>query len=226
MDLTKKSGLSTISLAWLIIAIVLIIDQTVKIWVKTHFYLGEDLEIFSWFQLRFIENKGMAFGMELGSKLFLTLFRIVVVGALIYYMSKAVRKDFIPRGYIACLALIIAGAAGNIFDCLFYGQIFNDPVPPTVAQFVPFGDGYAPVFFGKVVDMLYFPLFSFVWPEWIPGIGGCEFSFFEPVFNIADAAISVGMIVLIIFYHKYIGTFAEVKEKLCQQTSEKDATDR
>lgn len=217
MNHTDSHRLSTPTLAWIIIIAVLVIDQIVKIWVKTHFYLGEDVEIFSWFQLRFIENKGMAFGMELGSKLFLSLFRIAVVGALIYYMCKALRKDFIPRGYIVCLALIIAGAAGNIFDCLFYGQIFNDPVPPAVATFVPFGEGYAPVFFGKVVDMLYFPLFSFTWPDWVPGVGGSVFSFFEPVFNIADAAISVGMVVLIIFYHKYLGSFAEVQQKLCQQ---------
>ncbi|MDE7125585.1 MAG: signal peptidase II, partial [Muribaculaceae bacterium] len=115
-----------------------------------------------------------------------------------------------------------AGAAGNIIDCIFYGQIFNDPVPPSIAGFVPFGDGYAPVFFGKVVDMLYFPLFSFTWPQWMPVIGGNVFSFFEPVFNIADAAISVGMIVLIIFYHKYIGPFADVQQKICQAQTDKD----
>ncbi len=202
-------------MAWLIIAAVIIVDQIVKIWVKTHFYLGEDVELTTWFKLRFIENKGMAFGMELGSKLFLSIFRIVVVGALIYYLCKVVKKVFMPRGYVACLSLIIAGAAGNIFDCIFYGLIFNDPVAPDVAQFVPVGTGYAPVFFGKVVDMLYFPLFSFTWPEWIPGVGGSVFSFFEPVFNIADAAISVGMIVLIIFYHRYIGSFTEVQQKIC-----------
>lgn len=209
------SKLSTAALAWIIIAIVLVIDQILKIWVKTNFYLGEDFQITSWFSLRFIENKGMAFGMELGSKLFLSLFRIVVVGALIYYLCKAVRKTFIPRGYIVCIALIIAGAAGNIFDCLFYGCIFNDPPAPFVAQFVPWGDGYAPIFFGKVVDMLYFPLFSFTWPDWIPWVGGDVFSFFEPVFNFADAAISVGMIALLLFYHKYIGPFEEVRLKVC-----------
>lgn len=207
-------------MAWLIIAAVIIVDQIVKIWVKTHFYLGEDVELTSWFKLRFIENKGMAFGMELGSKLFLSIFRIVVVGALIYYLCKVVKKEFMPRGYVVCLSLIIAGAAGNIFDCIFYGLIFNDPVAPAVAQFVPVGTGYAPVFFGKVVDMLYFPLFSFTWPEWVPGVGGNVFSFFEPVFNIADAAISVGMIALIIFYHRYIGSFTEVQQKICPQPAD------
>lgn len=190
--------------ALIIILMVIVLDQMLKIWVKTHFYLGESVEIFSWFQLRFIENPGMAFGLELGSKLFLTIFRIVVVIFLACYLwrLRAVRKA--PMGYFVCIALIIAGAAGNIFDCVFYGEIFNDPMPPQLAQFVPWGDGYAGLFHGKVVDMLYFPLFSFQWPEWVPGVGGKMFSFFDPVFNLADAAISVGMIVLLIFYSKYV----------------------
>lgn len=203
-------------LAWIIIITLLIIDQAVKIYIKTSFYLGENHEIFSWFHIRFIENPGMAFGMELGSKLFLTLFRIIVVGGLIYYMCRVVRQAFMPLGYVICLALIVAGAAGNIFDCLFYGMIFNNPMPPQVASFVPWGEGYAPLFYGKVVDMLYFPLFSFTWPEWIPVLGGKVFSFFDPVFNIADSAISVGMVWLIIFYHNCLGSFDEVKEKLCR----------
>ncbi|MDE6010979.1 MAG: lipoprotein signal peptidase [Muribaculaceae bacterium] len=204
------------SLAWIIIIALLIIDQAVKIYIKTSFYLGESHEIFSWFQIRFIENPGMAFGMELGSKLFLTLFRIIVVGGLIYYMGKVIRHAFMPLGYVICLALIVAGAAGNIFDCLFYGMIFNNPMPPQVASFVPWGEGYAPMFYGKVVDMLYFPLFSFTWPEWLPVLGGKVFSFFDPVFNIADSAISVGMVWLIVFYHNCLGSFDEVKEKLCR----------
>lgn len=209
------SRLSKGHLAIAIIAVIIIIDQIVKIWVKTHFYLGEDVEIFSWFQLRFIENPGMAFGMELGSKLFLTLFRIIVVGLLIYYVVKATKLPFMPRGYIVCLALVVAGAAGNIFDCVFYGMIFDNPVAPQVATFVGWGEGYAPMFYGRVVDMLYFPLFSFVWPDWIPVLGGDRFLFFEPVFNIADAAISVGMIAIIVFYHKYIGSFNEVRDRVC-----------
>ncbi len=103
-----------------------------------------------------------------------------------------------------CFSLICAGAAGNIFDCVFYGEIFNNPYPPAVAQFVPWGQGYAPIFEGMVVDMFYFPLFSFTWPSWVPVLGGSVFSFFDPVFNFADAAISVGMIALIIFYHRYL----------------------
>lgn len=187
-----------------IILIVLLLDQTLKIWVKNHFYLGEDLKIFPWFHLLFIENNGMAFGMEIGSKLALTIFRIVVVGFMIFYVGKIFRLRTVPTGYIVCLAFVTAGAAGNIFDCVFYGVLFNNPLPPEVATFLPEGGGYSPLFLGKVVDMLYFPLFSFDWPQWMPGIGGEHFIFFQPVFNLADAAISCGVIVLIIFYPRYI----------------------
>lgn len=184
--------------------LVIVIDQIVKIWVKTSFYLGESHEILPFFELRFVQNNGMAFGMELGSKLFLSLFRIAVVGLLIWYIVRLCRRRSYPAGYIVTLSLIAAGAAGNIVDCIFYGLVFDNPMPPFVADFVPFGHGYAPVFRGLVVDMLYFPLFSFVWPQWIPFVGGTEFSFFDPVFNIADSAITVGMCVLIFFYSKYL----------------------
>lgn len=187
-----------------IILLVVIIDQASKIWIKTHFYLGEDLKIFSWFHLYFIENNGMAFGMEIGSKLALTLFRIAAVGFLIWYVSRICRLRSVPTGYLVCLAFITAGAAGNIFDCVFYGLIFNNPIPPQVASMFPEAGGYAPIFLGRVVDMLYFPLFSFVWPSWIPVVGGQEFLFFQPIFNIADAAISCGIVVLFIFYHRYV----------------------
>lgn len=192
------------AVALILILLIVILDQALKIWVKTSFYLGESVEIFSWFQLRFIENPGMAFGLELGSKLFLTIFRIVVVIFLACYLWKLRKVSKAPMGYFVCIAMIIAGAAGNIFDCVLYGEIFNDPMPPHVAHFVPWGEGYAGLFHGKVVDMLYFPLFSFVWPGWVPGLGGQTFSFFDPVFNLADAAISVGMIVLLLFYSKYV----------------------
>ncbi|HAP17843.1 MAG TPA: lipoprotein signal peptidase [Butyricimonas virosa] len=206
--------------AWALIIIlgVIILDQALKIWVKTHFYLGEDVPVTSWFQLHFIENNGMAFGIELGSKLFLTLFRIVAVGLLSYYIVKICKSDLIPVGYIVCVALITAGAAGNIFDCMFYGLIFNNPMPPEVAVMFPDGGGYASLFHGRVVDMLYFPLFSFDWPEWVPFVGGENFLFFQPVFNIADAAITVGMILLIIFYNKYLGVSLDSeKEKSAEE---------
>ncbi len=210
MQMTRSRRLAL--LAWIIVAAVIVIDQAVKIWVKTSFYLGEDLEILPWFHLRFIQNNGMAFGIELGSKLFLTLFRIVLVGFLVWYITRLTRAAKVPAGYVACVALIAAGAFGNIVDCVCYGEIFTNPYPPLTAHFVPWGEGYGGIFHGYVVDMLYFPLFSFTWPEWMPWLGGREFSFFDPVFNIADSAITVGMLAIILFYSKYINS-ASVDEK-------------
>lgn len=196
--------LSRGALALIIIAVIIILDQALKIWVKTSFYWGESVSILPFFELRFVQNPGMAFGWQLGSKLFLTIFRIIAVIALFFYIGKIRRLRLLPLGYVICVALVTAGAMGNIFDCVFYGEIFNNPYPPRVASFVPWGEGYASLFHGMVVDMLYFPLFSFTWPDWMPWVGGTVFSFFDPVFNLADAAISVGMIAIILFYHKYI----------------------
>ena len=200
--------LSTGKLAALIIALVIVIDQALKIWVKTHFYYGEAVEITSWFKLLFIENNGMAFGMELGSKLLLTLFRIIASGAFIYYLWRLRNSDDVPKGYIACIALITAGALGNVIDCIAYGLIFNNPMPPQVAQLFPPDGGYATLFNGRVVDMLYFPLCEWNWPQWMPMIGGNHFVFFQPIFNIADASLSVSVIVLILFYARYLATIS------------------
>ena len=190
----------------IIIFAVIIIDQISKIWVKTHFYMGEELVVFSWFRLLFIENNGMAFGMELGSKLFLTLFRICLVGVLSWYIWRLRSNSMVRRGYIVCLSLILAGAIGNIIDCVAYGLIFNNPFPPEVATLFPAEGGYETLFHGRVVDMLYFPLFSFTWPEWMPWVGGEVFEFFKPIFNVADAAITVGFLALILFYRKEIAS--------------------
>ena len=196
--------LSNGKLAALIIALVIVIDQAVKIWVKTHFYYGEEVQITTWFRLLFIENNGMAFGMELGSKLLLTLFRIVASGAFIYYLWRLRNSRDVPKGYVACIALITAGALGNVIDCVCYGLIFNNPMPPQVAQLFPPDGGYATLFNGRVVDMLYFPLCEWNWPQWVPMIGGDHFVFFQPIFNIADASLSVSVIVLILFYARYL----------------------
>lgn len=191
-------------IATAIILTVIILDQILKIWVKTHFYLNEDLAITSWFHLHFIENNGMAFGMEFGPKIFLTIFRLVLAAGLIWVLVRIKAMAAVKTGFLVCLALIIAGAIGNIIDCVFYGVIFNNPMPPEVAQMFPPGGGYATLFHGRVVDMLYFPLFSFTWPGWMPGVGGQEFLFFQPVFNLADAAISCGMIAVLIFYPRQL----------------------
>lgn len=179
---------------------VVICDQVLKIWVKTHFYLGEALPITGWWQLKFIENNGMAFGLELWNKLFLTIGRIGAVALFIWFVCKVHRRATLRTGFFVSMALIIAGAAGNIFDCVFYGVVFNNPMPPDVAVAFPPGGGYAGWFEGKVVDMLYFPLFTFTWPEWIPGVGGTDYEFFQYIFNIADSAICIGVGLLIIFY--------------------------
>lgn len=187
-----------------VILLVIILDQALKIWIKTHFYLGEEYVITSWFRLYFIENNGMAFGMELGSKLFLSVFRIFLAIGFIWYLWKLRTNTTVKTGYVVCVALITAGAIGNIIDCMLYGLIFNNPIPPQVATLFPPEGGYATLFHGRVVDMLYFPLFSFTWPQWMPWVGGEHFLFFQPVFNLADAAISVGIILVLLFYTRFL----------------------
>lgn len=191
-------------LAAIVIVAVIIIDQCVKIWVKTHFYYGEELQITTWFRLLFIENNGMAFGMELGSKTLLTWFRIIAVIGFAYYLFKIRNRADLPRGYVVCIALITAGAAGNVIDCIAYGLIFDAPGFPEVAQLFPPDGGYGTIFNGRVVDMLYFPLCEWDWPMWFPLLGGQHFVFFQPIFNVADAALSVSVITLIIFYAKHL----------------------
>ena len=216
--------LSNGKLAALLIALVIVIDQAVKIWVKTHFYIHEEVQVTSWFRLLFVENNGMAFGMELGSKLLLTLFRIVASIAFIYYLWRLRNRSDIPRGYVVCIALITSGALGNVIDCIAYGLIFNAPAPPQVAQMFPPDGGYGTLFNGRVVDMFYFPLCEWNWPQWMPWIGGDHFVFFQPVFNVADAALSVSVILLILFYARYLadGKTGDDNEA---KTAEKPETD-
>lgn len=204
----KEDNRPATPLLWLmagIIILVLLADQALKIWVKTHFYLGEGYEITPWFVIKFIQNNGMAFGMELTSKLILTFGRIIAVILFIWGLVMITGRAMVRTGFLIAFALIIAGAAGNVIDCVFYGEIFNNPLPPEVAVAFPEGGGYAGWFEGRVVDMLYFPLFSFTWPDWMPIWGGREFSFFEYIFNIADASITVGVLLLIFFYSRDLG---------------------
>ena len=183
----------------------IIIDQLIKIWVKTNMYMHEVIEITPWFKILFTENRGMAFGMELVDKLFLTSFRIVAVFFLIYIICRQIKQG-INNLFLICLSLILAGATGNIIDCLFYGMVFNNPPAPIVAEFVPWGTGYDTMFYGRVVDMFYFPLVEWNWPEWLPFCGGEHFIFFSPIFNFADACISCGVIAVLLFCRKELQT--------------------
>ena len=186
---------------------VLVIDQIIKVNVKTGMYLGERIEIASWFSLVFVENNGMAFGWELwGGKLLLTLFRLIAVGFIGWFIYSEINKRR-PTGYIVCLTLIAAGAAGNIIDCLFYGLIFNNPPYPQVAELQPWGAGYGEFLYGRVVDMFYFPLIEWDMPTWMPFYPGEHCIFFSPIFNFADAAISCGIIALLLFYRKIINQY-------------------
>jgi signal peptidase II len=210
--MAKKSIAQRGWLAIAIVSAVLVIDQIIKIWVKTHMTLHEQIEIFSWFKIVFIENNGMAYGMEIGSKLVLSLFRIIAVGILGYYIFQQVKKQA-RWGYIVCLSMVLAGAAGNIFGSMFYGLIFNSSSEYYTSYFVPFGSGYSPFLMGKVVDMFYFPLIVTTWPDWVPMVGGDPYVFFSPIFNFADSSISVGVVLLLLFYRKEISEISFSKRK-------------
>ena len=192
-------------LAVILIIAILLIDQFIKIWVKTHMELHESIRVTNWFYIAFIENNGMAYGMQIGSKLLLSLFRVVAIGALGYYIWLQTHKPNVRWGYIVCLSMILAGAAGNLIDCMFYGLCFDASTVGNVSQFVGLGNGYESFLMGRVVDMFYFPLIVTTYPDWFPIYGGEEFIFFSPVFNFADSSISVGVVALLLFFRKEIG---------------------
>jgi len=187
---------------WIVLT-TLVLDQALKIWVKTHMYLGQEYQVFDWFYIHFTENNGMAFGMEFGGdwgKLGLSLFRIVFVVFMASFLLKLIRKNA-DKVLIVSLSLVLAGAVGNIIDGTLYGILFSESYRE-LATFLPEAGGYAPLFFGKVVDMFYFPIFKGYLPEWIPFWGGDYFVFFRPVFNVADSAISIGVAIMVIFQKK------------------------
>jgi signal peptidase II len=192
--------------ALLILAIILA-DQSLKFYIKTNYYLGEEHNIIgNWFRLHFVENEGMAWGWQFGGdfgKIILTLFRLIAVVLGTFYLRNIVRKNY-HRGFIVCAALIYAGALGNLLDSMFYGLLFSSSEPFIVAQLFPEGGGYTTFLHGKVVDMLYFPIISNTkYPSWFPFWGGEDFEFFRPVFNLADASISVGVIALLLWQKKF-----------------------
>jgi signal peptidase II len=201
-----------------IITIVIIADQILKIWIKTHMYIGQEFFVLGdWFRIHFTENEGMAFGMTLGGsygKLLLSLFRIGAVGFIAYYLYTIVASNQ-SKGLAASISLILAGALGNIVDSVFYGVIFTDSAMQ-VATFVPVGQGYASWFHGRVVDMFYFPIISGYLPQWVPFWGGEYFQFFRPVFNIADAAITTGVFLILIFQKSF---FIEEEKKPSEENT-------
>lgn len=188
----------------ILILLILVIDQLIKIYVKTHFAIGDDVKVLGldWFRIHFLENKGMAFGMSFGNtigKFLLTLIRVVLSVAIFIYMNKLIKRGE-KKVIIYSFALIFAGAVGNIIDCLFYGIIFNESTVFAAATMFPAEGGYAPFLFGRVVDMFYFPLIDTTWPDWIPFVGGNNFRFFNAIFNFADASITIGVVLLLVSY--------------------------
>ncbi|MDD7318116.1 MAG: lipoprotein signal peptidase [Prevotella sp.] len=196
----------------LLVVVILTIDQIIKIEVKTGMRLHEVIDVTGWFKINFIENNGMAYGMTFFNKLALSLFRIVAISFIGYYLTRVIRNGA-RMGYIVCLTMVFAGAVGNMIDCMFYGLIFNASSPEYLSYFVPFGEGYAPFLMGKVVDMFYFPLIETTWPEWVPFVGGDDYIFFSPVFNFADASISVGVAMLLLFYRKELSSIRFSRKK-------------
>lgn len=203
---TKKQKLQLAISICLILAI-LIIDQIIKIEVKTNMTLHESIHITDWFYILFIENEGMAWGMSIMPKIALSLFRCIAIIVIGWYIVKKIRSG-VRTLYVVLLSMVLAGAAGNLIDCMFYGLMFSGSSSSYVSYLVPFGTGYAPFLEGKVVDMFYFPIIVSTYPDWFPLWGGQPFIFFSPVFNFADASISVSVILLIIFCRKELQTIS------------------
>jgi signal peptidase II len=192
--------------AFLIVTLILIVDQALKFWIKTNMSLGEEFNVLgNWFIIHFTENPGMAFGMEFSGnygKLILSIFRIIAIIGIIYYLYIITRKK-VKTGLIVSLSLVLAGAMGNMIDSAFYGMIFSSSNYFEVARFIPVEGGYGTFLHGRVVDMFYFPIFQGIYPAWVPFVGGNDYIFFRPVFNIADSSISIGVLLMIIFQKQF-----------------------
>ena len=192
--------------AFLIVAIILMIDQAVKFWIKTTMCLGQEINVMGdWFIIHFTENPGMAFGMQFAGnygKLLLSIFRIIAIVGIIYYLYIITRKK-VKTGLIVSLSFVLAGAMGNMIDSAFYGMIFSSSNYFEVARLFPVEGGYGTFLHGRVVDMFYFPILQGFYPSWVPFLGGDEFIFFRPVFNIADSSITIGVLLMIIFQKQF-----------------------
>jgi len=193
----------------LFIILILIVDQASKIWIKTHMTIGESIPVLgNWFQIFFIENRGMAFGLQFGGdfgKLLLSIFRVVFSVILVLFLRSLVKQKA-PTGALVGVSLILIGAIGNTIDCAFYGAIFSESTFDQVATIFPEGGGYAPLMFGRVVDMLYFPVIQTTFPNWFPIWGGEDLVFFRPIFNIADSCITIGCLYILIFKYSFLST--------------------
>lgn len=208
ISLATKKRLAVLA----VVLLILFIDQLLKIWVKTHLCPGESIRFADWAYIAFVENKGMAFGMQFIGTLVLSIFRILAIGALFWVLWRITKKRQNKWGFIILLAMVLAGAIGNIIDNVFYGLIFSNSDGFSPATIVPIGEGYGNLMEGHVVDMFYFPIIDTHWSNWLPLIGGDHFIFFSPIFNFADAAISVGGVLLVICYYKTLNRLLSPKE--------------
>ncbi len=197
--------------------ILLVIDQIIKIYIKTHFYLGESVRVTDWFFIEFVENNGMAWGMSFIGKLWLSILRTIAIIFLGWYLHRIIKVGTYRKLYIYLVALVLTGAIGNMLDSIFYGLVFTASSPEYVSYLVPFGDGYSSVLMGKVVDMFRFPFFSYTWPSWVPFFGGSHGTFFDPVFNFADSCVSVGIIALLLFCRKELEQLGGDKKKMSEE---------
>ena len=218
----KDSKLRTSWLVTAMVLVLLVIDQIIKLYIKTHFCLGESVRVTDWFFIEFVENNGMAWGMSFIGKFWLSMLRTVAIALLLWYLHKLIKQGTVRKLYIYLVALVLTGAIGNMIDSMFYGLIFTSSSTSYVSYLVPFGTGYSEFMLGTVVDMFRFPFFSYTWPEWVPFVGGSHGTFFDPVFNFADACVSVGVISLLLFCRKELEQLGGSDKKIADKKENSD----